>query len=167
MQELVLKVRAAQTRLEVQTGRSPTVVDLARDPDLDIETVLEGLEAMVAQQLRSLDVPMDAGDEDGHVTRHELVGRADDQLALVDSSNSLRAAVSELPESDRLVLQLRFDHHLTQRQIAARIGVSQMQVSRIPRRITDNLREPMGVGGANITRPARPRRRSGGLSEAV
>jgi RNA polymerase sigma-B factor len=146
LQELVLKVQEAEEKLSRQTGRSPTVVEIAEHLKLDTETVLEALEAIAANQSVSLDAPVEAGMEDGASTRHELLGTVDQGYAAVDVSVSLASAFENLAEGDRELLDLRFGQQLTQREIASRIGVSQMQVSRMLRRITDQLREPMDMG---------------------
>jgi RNA polymerase sigma-B factor len=141
LQELVLKVQEADEKLSRQTGRSPTVVEIAEHLKLDTEAVLEALEAIAANQSVSLDAPVDVGMEDGASTRHELLGSVDEGYAAVDMSVSLAAAFEKLAVSDRELLDLRFGQQLTQREIATRIGVSQMQVSRI----TEQLRAPMDL----------------------
>jgi RNA polymerase sigma-B factor len=72
-----------------------------------------------------------------------MIGREDEGYALVDASSSLAGAVRRLRQSDREVLELRLSRGMTQSEIAKHIGVSQMQVSRILRRATDQLRETM------------------------
>ena len=72
-----------------------------------------------------------------------MIGREDEGYALVDASTSLAGAVRRLRKTDREVLELRLSHGMTQSEIAKEIGVSQMQVSRILRRATDQLRETM------------------------
>ena len=77
-----------------------------------------------------------------------MIGREDEGYALVDTSASLAGAVQRLRKTDREVLELRLNRGMTQREIATRIGVSQMQVSRMLRRATEQLREPMALGDA-------------------
>jgi RNA polymerase sigma-B factor len=146
LQELVLKVQDADEKLARRTGRSPTVIEIAEHLKLETEAVLEALEAIAANQSVSLDAPVDVGMEDGASTRHELLGSDDQGYAAVEASVSLASAFEKLAEDDRALLDLRFSQQLTQREIASRIGVSQMQVSRMLRRITEQLREPMDMG---------------------
>jgi RNA polymerase sigma-B factor len=154
LQELVLKVQEADEKLARRTGRSPTVVEIAEHLRLDTEAVLEALEAIAANQSISLDAPVDVGIEEGASTRHELLGADDQGYAAVDVYVSLASAFEKLGERERQLLDLRFGQQLTQREIASRIGVSQMQVSRMLRRITEQLREPMGIGPSEkATRP--------------
>ena len=158
LQELVLKVQAADAKLSSRTGRSPTVDEMAVYLEVESEYVLDALEAMNFRYASSLDAPVETGREDGAITRHDTVGTEDEGYALAETSASLAASVGLLPEADRKVLSLRFQDGLTQRQIAEQIGVSQMQVSRILRRITGELRVTMSIDSASPSR----RRRNGG-----
>jgi len=156
LQELVLKVQTASAKLSSNTGRSPTIVEIAEYLEIDTDQVLEAFEATASRYATSLEAPIESGAEDGSITRHDTVGSDDEGYALVEASTSLSASVRRLPDADRRVLALRFRHGMTQRQIAERIGVSQMQVSRILRRITGELREEMEI--AYGPAPARRRR---------
>jgi RNA polymerase sigma-B factor len=77
-----------------------------------------------------------------------MIGREDEGYALVDTSSSLAGAVQRLRKTDREVLELRLNRGMTQSEIAKHIGVSQMQVSRILRRATDQLRETIAMSDA-------------------
>jgi RNA polymerase sigma-B factor len=143
LQELTLKVQDAESKLARLTGRSPTVVEIAEALQLETQVVLEALEAIAANQALSLDAAVES-DTDGEAgSRHELVGADDQGYDSVEVSISLESAVRRLPETDRELLTLRFRDQLTQREIASRMAVSQMQVSRMLRRITNELREPL------------------------
>jgi RNA polymerase sigma-B factor len=124
------------------------VDEIADHLDVGTEQVLEALEALAARQAASLDVPVtgDAGDESA--TRLEMIGAEDDGYAAIDTSASLVDAVRRLPMLDRRVFMLRFRGELTQSEIAEQVGVSQMQVSRILRRVTEELRGWMDPEGA-------------------
>ncbi len=147
LQELALKVRDAQVKLGSRAQRPPTVADIAQYLETSIEDVLEALEVLASHYADSLDTPVGAQDDGEAMTRLDMLGRRDEQFDLVDASMTLSGAINEMSESDRRVFSLRHDHDLTQHQIAKRIGVSQMQVSRILRRITNQLRERTGIGG--------------------
>jgi RNA polymerase sigma-B factor len=159
LQELVLKVQAADAKLSSNTGRSPTVDEIALYLEVEAEHVLEALEAMNFRYASSLDAPIENGSDDGTLTRHETVGSDEEGYALAETSASLAISVGDLPAADREVLTLRFKYGMTQRQIAEQIGVSQMQVSRILRRITNGLRETMDIG---CDTPSTKRRGNGG-----
>lgn len=141
LQELVLRVQEADGVLRARSGCSPSAVEVAQYLGVELEDVLDALEAIVAGRVGSLDEPLDveAGEESG--TRHDAVGCCEDGYGLVELASSLGVAAGRLPALDRRVLGLRFCGDLKQREIAERIGVSQMQVSRILRRATDQLRD--------------------------
>jgi RNA polymerase sigma-B factor len=141
LQELVLRIQDADAKLGSTSRHSPTVNEIAEFLNLDIEEVLEGLEALQAHRADSMDQPIDAGDDETSSTPHDTIGKEDDGFALVDTAASLAVAIRQLRRTDREVLELRFRDDLKQREIAEQIGVSQMQVSRILRRATDQLRE--------------------------
>lgn len=152
-----MKVQHAQAELAA-TGRSPTVAELAEYLEVALEQVIEAMEAMATHSPVSLDAPLENG-VDEPLTHHDLVGGLEEGYRLVDASIGLAAAVRELAEGDQRIVKLRFEDGLSQREIAGRIGVSQMQVSRILRRITDQLRQPMEIAPASSSRRA-PRRRT-------
>ena len=143
LQELVLRVQGAEQQLSTRTGRSPTVIEIAEHLQLDTESVLEALEAITARNASSLDAPLEADPGEDAATVHDMIGSEDEGYALVEASTSLAGAVRRLRKTDREVLELRLSRGMTQSEIAKHIGVSQMQVSRILRRATDQLRETM------------------------
>jgi RNA polymerase sigma-B factor len=144
LQEMMLDVKNAEATLGSMTGRSPTVVDIAEYLGVETEHVLDALEATAARQAASLDEPLVGDAHQDSATIHESIGSDDEGYELVETSLSLAAAVKELRAPDRRVLALRLASDLTQKQIADRIGVSQMQVSRILRRVGDDLRARIG-----------------------
>jgi RNA polymerase sigma-B factor len=139
-QERALKVDEAQQRLTNRTGRAPTVSEIAEYLELSMEDVLGALQAAQAYDALSLDAPRPSRDGDSQ-TYGESLGEEDDRYALVEADVTVAAALRHLPERERRVLQLRFVEDLTQTEIAKRVGVSQMQVSRLLRRALDHLRE--------------------------
>ncbi len=146
LQELVLKVQEADAALSSRTGHSPAVDEIAQYLELDTAQVLEALEAMAAHHAASLDAPVELSSMDGEaVTRLDTLGSDDEHFALVEVTSSLSAAIAPLPLEDRELLALRYTNGLTQREIAQRIGVSQMQVSRMLRRVTGELRVTLGM----------------------
>jgi RNA polymerase sigma-B factor len=139
-QELAVKVEDAQQKLSSHTGRAPTVQELSEYLEIDIADVLDAIETARAHHATSLDAPHDDGDgESGSVV--ESFGQDDHDLALADDRLTVGAAARHLSKREREVLRLRFVEDLTQTQIAERIGVSQMQVSRILRRAITRLGE--------------------------
>lgn len=139
-QERARKVEVAEQLLADQTGRSPTVGELARYLGVSEEEVLDGLETAQAYAAVSLDAPRATVDE-AQWSYLDIVGADDHDLALVDASLTLGTAIEQLQKRERRILHLRFVEDLTQTEIAERIGSSQMQVCRVLRRSLQRLRE--------------------------
>jgi RNA polymerase sigma-B factor len=139
-QELVLKVSDAMGALPARLGRSPTPRDVAVAIGAPVEQVLEAMEAATAYDASSLDAPRSAGEEDdGGWTLGDAVATYEPGYELVEIGETLRGTLRALPDRERLILELRFEQDLTQAEIAERVGVSQMHVSRLLRRSLDRL----------------------------
>lgn len=139
MQERVMNVNQTVARLSREMGRAPTATEIADETGERTEDILDALEASVAYDAISLDMPRST-DEDGGETYADTVGELDGRYELVEYTTAIAPTVRALPERDRLVLKLRFEDDLTQLEIAERIGVSQMHVSRLIRRALGRLR---------------------------
>jgi RNA polymerase sigma-B factor len=139
-QERALKVEEAQERLTSATGRPPTVGQIAEYLELSTEEVLGAMLAGQAYDALSLDAPRPSPGGGDPVTYGDSIGADDDRFGLVEADVTIAGALRHLPERERLVLHLRFVEDLTQTEIAARVGVSQMQVSRLLRRSLEQLR---------------------------
>jgi RNA polymerase sigma-B factor len=148
-QERARKVTDAQNTISAGKSRPPTVGELSEYLELPAEEVLDGLQTAEAYDTVSLDAPRSVAGE-GTVSRLEAMGDDDERLELVDDQMTIFAAAQQLPERERQILYLRFGEDLTQTEIAERVGVSQMQVSRLLRKSLQRLRD--------VTRD-RPRRR--------
>jgi RNA polymerase sigma-B factor len=147
-QELALKVENAQRKLMPTIGRSPTVQELAQYLELSIEDVLDALEASAAHHSTSLDAPREDGNEEIG-TLGDSLGTDDERFELIEFGATIAPAARQLTERERRVLALRFLEDLTQSEIAERIGVSQMQVSRILRQSVARLGELVADGGVS------------------
>jgi len=139
-QERALKVEEAKQKLSTKRGRPPTVPELAEYLELSIDEVLEALETAGAHHSVSLDAPHT--DEDGSAgTLASSFGQEDERFELIEDGLTIASVARQLPLHERRVLHLRFVEDLTQTQIAEKIGVSQMQVSRILRHALGRLNE--------------------------
>jgi RNA polymerase sigma-B factor len=144
IQDLAIKVERASRTLTAKSGHAPTVNELAEYLELSIEDVLDAIEAAAAHHSISLETPRDDGE--GHsATLGDTLGQEDERFEMVDLSASIAQAAAHLPKREREVLALKFAGDQVQTQIAARIGVSQMQVSRIMRRALDRLAAAIDV----------------------
>src|SRR4051794_2218024 len=134
-QELQLKVAKARDELTNQMGRSPTVDELAESVEASMEDVLDALQSAQAHRTRSFDEP--AGEDS---TLAESLGTSDPELGRAEMRVLLDDAFDVLSDRDREILRLRFEEDMTQTEISDRIGVSQMQVSRLIRQALARLR---------------------------
>lgn len=132
-QERALEVERAQRELTGCCGRSPTVAELVEYTEMDVEHVLDALQAARAYDTLSLDAPRQGSDGEMEPLV-EALGDEDDRYEFVESAAAVSAGLPLLGALERRILHLRFVGDLTQSEIAARVGVSQMQVSRLLRR---------------------------------
>ncbi|HEX3692298.1 MAG TPA: SigB/SigF/SigG family RNA polymerase sigma factor [Solirubrobacteraceae bacterium] len=139
LQEMALKVDQTVTRLSLGRRRSPSVGEIARVVEASEEQVLEALEAMGAYRASSLDVPRSAREQDGESVSESL-GAEDDAYEQAEQRATLQPLLARIGDRERTVLGLRFGEDLTQAEIGERIGVSQMQVSRLIRQALTRLR---------------------------
>jgi RNA polymerase sigma-B factor len=140
LQESSMRVERADRELAAELGRSPTVAEVARRLDMSTEDALTAMQVRRMSDPLSLDAPRAAGPE-GEQSYADFLGAEDETLELVVYEATLAAGIRQLPAADRRILHMRFSEDLTQSEIAARVGVSQMQVSRILRRSIERLRE--------------------------
>jgi RNA polymerase sigma-B factor len=143
LQELKLSLTKAIGELAQREGRAPTVSELAAHLQMSEEEVLEGLESANAYSTVSLDAP-DSGDEDAPAVADSL-GMIDEALEGVEYRESLKPLLERLPPREKKILLLRFFGNMTQSQIAAELGISQMHVSRLLARTLAQLREGLTV----------------------
>ncbi len=137
MQELQLKLAKARDKLTTDLGRSPTVQELAAQVEAPFEEVLQTLQSVGARRTRSLDEPTG---EDHDMTLADAIGGEDPEIDRAEIRVVLDEAMDVLSARDREVLRLRFEEDLTQNEISTRIGVSQMQISRIIRQSLVRMR---------------------------
>jgi RNA polymerase sigma-B factor len=140
-QERARRINEARQAISARTGHPPRVDELAQYLELSEEEVLDGLQVAEAYGTVSLDAPVAGEDE---ATRLDAIGDEDQRLGRIDDQATIFAAAKHLPQREREILYLRFGEDLTQSEIAERVGVSQMQVSRLLRRSLQRLRQLTG-----------------------
>jgi RNA polymerase sigma-B factor len=138
-QERALKVRDAQERLANARGRAATVNELAEYLELSTEEIIDALQAIQAYESLSLDAPR-PGATDEATSYGDTMGEEDGRYELVELDATVTAVLGHIPQREREILSMRFVEDLTQTEIAERVGISQMQVSRLLRRSLDQLR---------------------------
>ncbi|MGW1467212.1 RNA polymerase sigma factor SigF [Streptomyces sp. NPDC002308] len=146
LQELRVELAKAKETLSDRLDRDPTVKELAAHLDLSEEEAIEGLVAANGYSAGSLDVPSSDSD-DGRQQRGyaEVLGVWDTAMETFENLHDLAPHLEQLDERERLIVQMRFGAEMTQAQIGAELGVSQMHVSRLLNRILRKLREGMNV----------------------
>ncbi len=140
VQELYLELGTAAEELAQELGHPPTVGELAARTGATEEAVLEAIEAGQGYRAASIDAP---DRQDGSLALR--LGDVDAGFAGAEDHQVLVDALATLPERERVILHLRFVGGLTQSQIAGRIGVSQMHVSRLLAASIARLRESFAV----------------------
>jgi RNA polymerase sigma-B factor len=151
-QELALAAGKARDRVSQQRSRAATVAEIAKMLGRSEEDVLDALEAAAAQRAESLDVPLADGDEVPSFVDRQ--GAPDAGYAQVTDSAMLDQLTARLDTRAREVLRLHFHEDLLQREIAERVGCSQMQVSRIVRESINRLRLYAGPPAESGVAPA-------------
>jgi len=137
-------INRAADKLYCKLGRSPTPQQVAEELGLGVEETLEAMLAAAAYSTVPLDAPL-RSNGDAAITIADSLTYTDDSFDLVEHRATLRRALRSTQERERHILYLRFSEGLPQREIADRIGISQMQVSRLLRRELDRLRRVAGA----------------------
>ncbi|MFF6776642.1 SigB/SigF/SigG family RNA polymerase sigma factor [Streptomyces sp. NPDC012637] len=144
LQEARVELAKANDELSSRLGRAPRVAELAERMDLSEDEVIEAQIAANGYNTSSLDAALGSGDEeDADASLADFIGEEDPAIELFEDFHTLAPLVELLDERDRLLLHLRFVEELTQSEIGARLGVSQMHVSRLLARSLARLREGM------------------------
>ena len=139
LQELSLRIDRATERLSGELNRSPTTQELAETLDVEVEEVLEALEAGGAYRALSFEAPRKEDDDSASLA--DTIGLEDDGYETAETRATLSHLLRTIPPREREVLRLRFVEDLTQSEIGEQIGVSQMQVSRLIRQALARMRE--------------------------
>jgi len=142
LKELHLRLGAATADLSQRLGRAPTASELADELDMDRTEVIEGLVAGSSYNTLSIDSGGSSGDDDARAIADTL-GDVDAGLERIENREALRPLLDGLPERERTVLVLRFFESMTQTQIAERVGISQMHVSRLLAKSLARLRDQL------------------------
>jgi RNA polymerase sigma-B factor len=156
LQELSVQLSRLVEQLTVQLGRSPTIAEIAKEAGVEEEQVLEALESGRAYSSVSLSAGA-IGDEDGDLDPLETIGSEEHMYEVSEDRAVLEPGFRVLDDRERRILHLRFFEGLTQSQIAAQIGISQMHVSRLIRRALEKIHEEIAE------HEDEPRRAAGGL----
>ena len=144
LQENLMRVNSASQALQSELGRVPTVAEIGKRVGLEPEEVLAALEVSPAQHTVSLEAPSAATASDDTTTLGERLGQEDLNLERVEAQEVLDRVMSHLTPRERRILALRFVEQLPQTEVAKRLGISQMHVSRLQRAAIEHLRREFG-----------------------
>ena len=138
LKELAGKVGAAREKLEADLGREPTVEELARSVGASREEVAASMEA--GARVGSIYEPFDAGDESGGCLADKIAEKTSENDRVLDRI-VLAELLSGLGEKEQQIIKMRYFENMTQTVIAGRLGISQVQVSRLEKKILREMRE--------------------------
>lgn len=144
LQEMNQRSRLATEALQQKLGRAPSVQELAENLGVTEEEILEAYEASPAQQTVPLDPAVD-GEDGESVSLSERLGVEDENLDRIELQDLLDKAMVHLNDRERQIMYLRFVEELPQSEVARRLGISQMHVSRLQRAAVDRLKEQLPV----------------------
>ncbi|MDX8146724.1 RNA polymerase, sigma 28 subunit, SigD/FliA/WhiG [Lentzea waywayandensis] len=139
LKELHLAINAGTSRLSQSLGRAPTPSELAEHLGLSREEIHEGLAAGNAYQSASLDDMLMS--EDSSISLGSTIGEEDPEIAMIEQREALHPLLEKLPERERKIVVMRFFGNMTQTQIAQKVGISQMHVSRLLAKTLRQLRD--------------------------
>jgi RNA polymerase sigma-B factor len=154
MQELVLLVRDTSGELAHRLGRPATPAELAQHLDITMDRLLAAHTAAFAYRPVSLDIASTRDDSIGTADLARALGHADPRYDAVDNRLALRSLVAALPERERRIVTMYFYEEMTQAQIGAQIGISQMHVSRLLRSCLTRLQAQMTAPPVRHPAPA-------------
>ena len=137
LKELSVRLSRVLDDLTTELGRSPTIAELAAAVGEEEEDVIDALDSTNAYSTRSLQAPFEDGGDDYLADK---LGTEDTGFAEVEDGALVAAGLAALDERERQIVELRFFEEMTQSQIAAEIGISQMHVSRLLRRALATMR---------------------------
>ncbi|HTZ54475.1 MAG TPA: SigB/SigF/SigG family RNA polymerase sigma factor [Candidatus Acidoferrum sp.] len=144
LQELNLAVNRANEKMSVELGRSPTVAELAHRLNASEEEILEAQELGQAYNLLSLDSEIASEGDKRSQKLADTVGITDPGLELLEDRTNLERAFHVLTGRERVIIYLRFYESVSQTEIAKRLNVSQMHVSRLQAKALEKLRSALG-----------------------
>ena len=135
----------AQQRLQARLGRQPSVQEIAKELELEPEEVLAAMEASPAQRTISFESTGPAAQEEEGLQLTERLGLDDQNLDKVELQDLLDQAMAHLTPRERRIMYLRFVDELPQAEVAKRLGISQMHVSRLQRAAVERLKRELPV----------------------
>ncbi len=159
LQELNLQVMKANELLSQQYGRSPTIAEIAEHVGASEAETLDAMELGNAYETVSLDTKLTFEGETAPLTLNDSIGANDTGLQKINEYDDLKVAVEALEDREKMIIYLRFFHDLSQTEVADRLNISQMHVSRLQHKALRRLKDLMAEDDSlpdETASPARP-----------
>ena len=148
IQELSKKINDAKLSLAQKNQRTPTIQEIAKTLDITTAEVLEVMEASKVYSPESLDMTFDSGGEDRELTRGDRIGIEEEYFNKVELNDFIQRAMENFNDVEKTILIDRYQYRKTQVSIAEKLGISQMTVSRIEKKLLEKMRKEIEKSGA-------------------
>ena len=140
IQELSQKINLARNTLNQELQRIPNVQEIADYLDVTAEEVLEAMEASKVYTPQSLDTPYESDGDDKETTLADLVGMEEKSFLEIENNDFLTIIINKLNDVEKRIIDYRYFQRMTQVDIAKELGISQMTVSRVEKKIIERFR---------------------------
>jgi RNA polymerase sigma-B factor len=150
LQELNQAANRSIDALTSKLGRSPTIAEIAKAIGASEEETIEAIELGNAYDTVSLEAQMQTDSENAPMSIAEFVGGEDETLKNLEQYGDLNAALANLDERERVIITLRFFKDMSQAEVAAKLNISQMHVSRLQARALGSLRKWLEAEAAKV-----------------
>ena len=147
VQELSKKINDAKLILAQTNQKTPTISDIAEFLDISTAEVLEVMEASKVYSPESLDMNFDTGSEDRDLSRGDKIGVEEEYFQKVEMNDFIQRAMEKFNDVEKTILIDRYQYRKTQVSIAKKLGISQMTVSRIEKKLLEKMRKEMEKSG--------------------
>lgn len=148
IQELSKKINDTKLSLAQKNQRTPTIQEIAKTLDITTAEVLEVMEASKVYSPESLDMSFDSGGEDRELTRGDRIGVEEEYFNKVELNDFIQRAMENFNDVEKTILIDRYQYRKTQVSIAEKLGISQMTVSRIEKKLLEKMRKEIEKSGA-------------------
>lgn len=141
IKELGPRIKAAAEMLTIELQCSPSISEIANYLEVQDEGVLEAMEMGRSYQALSMDHSIESDSDGSTVTLFDVVGREDDGFEMTNRRMIVADAIGILNDREKQIIQLTYLEQLSQKEAGKRLGISQMHVSRIQRKVIKKLQE--------------------------
>lgn len=143
IQNLSQKINITKVELQQKLLRTPTINDIANNLEVTTEEVIEAMEGSYAYAPKSLDMTYKVHSDDKELSLIDMIGEADKNIEGVDNKDFLIKTMDKLNDIEKEIVKDRFYNMKTQSQIADKLGVSQMTISRLEKKIIEKFKKEL------------------------